>query len=72
MFESIELLLLDDVARRCRVPVSTVRYWILIGKLPSGRFGRRRLVRRDDLERFIEAGFRPAASASIEPVERVR
>jgi excisionase family DNA binding protein len=64
MSENSELLLLDDVARRCRAPVSTVRYWIAIGKLPSGRFGRRRVVRRDDLERFIAAGFRPTAETA--------
>jgi excisionase family DNA binding protein len=57
MPEDAEFLLLDEVARRCRVPVSTVRHWIALKKLPSGKFVRRRLVRREDLERFIAAGF---------------
>jgi len=48
------LLLLEEVARECRTSVSTVRYWIQSGRLPSIRPGRRRLVRRRDLERFLE------------------
>jgi excisionase family DNA binding protein len=64
MADNSEFLFLDEVARRCRVPVSTVRYWIAEAKLPSGRFARRRMVRIDDLERFIAAGFqaRPATA----------
>jgi excisionase family DNA binding protein len=61
MAEHAEFLLLDEVARRCRVPVSTVRHWIVLKKLPSGKFARRRLVRREDLERFIAAGFAATA-----------
>jgi excisionase family DNA binding protein len=64
MAEHTEFLLLDEVARRCRVPVSTVRHWIALGKLPSGRFARRRLVRREDLDRFIAAGFTTTAPTS--------
>ncbi len=52
-----ELLLLSEVAQLCRVPLSSVRHWIQTGKLRSGRFARRRLVRRDELQRFIDAGF---------------
>ena len=48
-----DLLLLEDVARECRTSVNTVRYWISIGRLPSLKPGRRRLVRRADLERFL-------------------
>ncbi len=48
-------LLLTECAELARVPVSTVRHWIAIGRLPSVRPGRRRMVRRDDLEAFFAA-----------------
>lgn len=48
-----ELLLLDEVARRCRAPMGTVRHWLRTGRLASIRPGRRRLVRLADLERFL-------------------
>ncbi len=46
-------LLLTECAELARVPVSTVRHWISIGRLRSVRPGRRRMVRRDDLEAFL-------------------
>lgn len=48
-----EYLLLDEVARECRAPVASVRYWIASGRLRSIRPGRRRLVSRDELVRFL-------------------
>lgn len=56
-----EFLLLDEVARECRASVASVRYWIASGRLRSVRPGRRRLVSREDLERFIGTGGRPPA-----------
>jgi excisionase family DNA binding protein len=53
MNERSQLLLLDEVAREARVSLSTVRFWIGAGKLPSVRPGRRRLVRRSDLDAFL-------------------
>ena len=55
-----EFLLLDEVARECRASVASVRYWIASGRLRSVRPGRRRLVSREDLDRFIATGGRPA------------
>jgi excisionase family DNA binding protein len=49
-------LLLTECAAHARVPVSTIRHWIAIGKLPSVRPGRRRMVRRDDLDAFLAGG----------------
>jgi excisionase family DNA binding protein len=46
-------LLLEEVAEETRTPLSTVRHWIATGKLASVRPGRRRLVRRIDLEAFL-------------------
>ena len=48
-----EYLLLDEVAATARASVDTVRRWIRSGQLPSVKPGRRRLVRRGDLERFL-------------------
>jgi excisionase family DNA binding protein len=63
-----EFLLLDEVARECRASVASVRYWIASGRLRSVRPGRRRLVSREDLERFIATGGRPAVVSSESPV----
>ena len=63
-----EFLLLDEVARECRASVASVRYWIASGRLRSVRPGRRRLVSREDLERFIATGGRPVAVPSDAPV----
>jgi excisionase family DNA binding protein len=48
-----EYLLLEEIAEISRAPVGTVRAWIRTGRLPSVKPGRRRLVRRSDLERFL-------------------
>ncbi len=53
MHEHSQMLLLEEVAREARVSVSTVRFWIAVRKLPSVRPGRRRLVKRADLDVFL-------------------
>jgi excisionase family DNA binding protein len=50
-----DLLLVEEVAREMRVPVTTVRWWIRTGKLPASRPGRRLVVRRSDLEALLSA-----------------
>jgi excisionase family DNA binding protein len=49
------LMTLDDVADYCRAFVATVRYWIARGRLRSLHPGRRQLVRREDLLRFLDS-----------------
>lgn len=49
-----EFMLLEEVATFLRVSTSTVRHWILVGKLPSVRPGRRRLVCRKDVLAFVD------------------
>jgi len=49
-----ELLLLVEAAERARVSVETLRFWIRTGRLASVRPGRRRMVRRDVLEAFLQ------------------
>jgi excisionase family DNA binding protein len=48
-----DFLFLDEVARRARVSVESVRHWIKARRLPSVRPGKRRMVRRCDLEEFM-------------------
>jgi excisionase family DNA binding protein len=62
MVDTSEFLFIDEIARKFRVPASTVRHWIATGKLRSVRPGRRRLIHRDDLKSFCDS-FAPAASA---------
>ena len=50
-----DLLLLEEVAAVARVSTETVRYWIKRGRLASVRPGRRRMIRRDDLEAFLSS-----------------
>ena len=49
-----EFLLLVEAAERARVSVETLRFWIRTGRLASDRPGRRRMVRRDVLEAFLQ------------------
>ena len=48
-----DLLFVEEVAAVARVTTETVRYWIKRGRLRSVRPGRRRMIRRDDLEAFL-------------------
>lgn len=48
------LLFIEEVAALCRTSVGTVRHWMRTGRLPSLRPGRRRMVRRVDLEKFLD------------------
>jgi hypothetical protein len=52
-----ELMALPEVAARARVKISTLRSWRLIRRnLPFPKLSGNVLVRRQDLEAFIEAG----------------
>jgi excisionase family DNA binding protein len=55
-----DLLYLEEVVNLTRAgSLSTVRHWLRTGKLASVRPGRRRLVRRSDLEEFLRRGALP-------------
>ncbi|MFM2419640.1 MAG: Helix-turn-helix domain, partial [Pseudomonadota bacterium] len=58
-----DYLLLEEVCAISRSAPGTARHWIRTGRLPSIRPGRRRLVRRSDLERFL-AEANPSAQRS--------
>lgn len=55
-------LFIAEVARECRVAESTVRHWLSTRRLASVRFGRRRMVRRVDLDAFIANALKPAVA----------
>jgi len=48
-----DYLLLSEVAEITRTSIDSVRGWLRSGRLPSVKPGRRRLVRREELERFL-------------------
>jgi excisionase family DNA binding protein len=63
-------LWLEEVAEETRTPLSTVRQWIAQRKLPSVRPGRRRLVKRADLDAFMAPPASVAANApAVEPTD---
>jgi len=63
-----ELLTLEEVAEITRARLSCIRFWVRTGKLASLRPGRRVLVRRGVLEKFLEASERigtPAKKGAV-------
>ena len=62
-----EFLYVDEIARICRAPKSSVRHWLRTGKLASIRPGKRRLIHRQDLAEFIAAGARGPVARRGEP-----
>jgi excisionase family DNA binding protein len=67
-----EFLLLEEVVALTRAAsLSTVRHWVRTGKLASVRPGRRRLVRRADLEVFLRRGSREDATAQSDDPRQV-
>lgn len=55
-----ELLTVDEVAELTRRSIPSVRWLIHTNQIKSGKIAGRRLVRRADLEEFINAGFEEA------------
>lgn len=50
------LFTLEEVAEATRASLSSARWWVVTGKLKAIRPGRRVLVRRSELERFLAGG----------------
>lgn len=60
----IDLLTLEDVAQETGFTLPTIRYWINHGVFcTTAKIGRRRYVRRADLDRWIADKFTAAESA---------
>jgi excisionase family DNA binding protein len=49
-------LRVDEVAAEARVSRSTVRHWLRVGRLPSAKLGRRRVVPREAFEAIVARG----------------
>jgi excisionase family DNA binding protein len=64
-----ELLFLEEVAELTRARLSCVRFWVRTGKLPSLRPGRRVMVRREALEKFLADAER-TGTAPARPEQR--
>jgi excisionase family DNA binding protein len=67
-----DLLILEEVAELTRANIETVRFWIKEGKLRSLRPGRRRLVRRLDLESFLADVERSRARKAVAPARKAK
>lgn len=50
-----DLLTVDETIRFLRLGRTRVNHMLRSGELPSYKLGRRRLVKRRDLEKFLEA-----------------
>lgn len=57
-------LTVAEVAELLKVNQQTVRNWIDHGRLPALRVGRRVRIRRSDLDRILEAGYRGGNASS--------
>jgi excisionase family DNA binding protein len=55
-----ELLDIPAVRHELRAGDSTIRRWIREGRLPTVRIGRRILIRREALERFVRSASGPS------------
>jgi excisionase family DNA binding protein len=58
-------LTVAEVAEMLKLNQQTVRNWIDAGSLPAIHVGRRVRIKRSDLDRIIESGYRGAAPAPV-------
>ena len=63
------LLTLAAAAALLSLPAATLRTWAWAGKMPCVRLGRRRLFRREDLERWIDQHYCPARPSRVDTLE---
>jgi excisionase family DNA binding protein len=60
-------LTVADVAEMLKLNQQTVRNWIDQGSLPALRVGRRVRIKRSDLDRVLEEGYRAGGPAAAQP-----
>src|SRR5947199_5424494 len=60
-------LTVAEVAEMLKLNQQTVRNWIDQGSLPALRVGRRVRIKRSDLERVLEEGYRSGTAAATPP-----
>ena len=49
----LNLLSLEEAARELRISIHTIRSWNFQKRFPTVKLGRRVLIKREDLERFV-------------------
>lgn len=60
-----QLLTKRDIAEAFDVSVNTVNHWVAVGYgPPSAKIGRRRVWRRSDVDRWLEAQFEAQVAVS--------
>jgi excisionase family DNA binding protein len=60
-------LTVAEVAEMLKLNQQTVRNWIDQGSLPALRVGRRVRIKRSDLERVLEEGYRAGTGGATQP-----
>ncbi|MFP4137446.1 MAG: helix-turn-helix transcriptional regulator [Halomonas sp.] len=64
MGKGVEVLYVEDVEQRLRIPRESVRTLVRRGRLPKpGRIGRRLAWDREDFERWLESAVRSEVGA---------
>ena len=58
----LNLMCLEEVAKELKISIHTVRAWGFQKRFPTVKLGRRVLVEREALERFVRAGVVEARS----------
>ena len=54
----MDLMTTEEAAEFLHIPLATLRWWVQTNEAPpSAKIGRRRMFRRTDLERFVNAKF---------------
>ncbi|MGH8695715.1 MAG: helix-turn-helix domain-containing protein [Burkholderiales bacterium] len=62
-----QMVPVDAVAARLGVSGWTVRTWLRQGRVPFVKFGRRVLVKTDDVEALLAANYKPATRQGPRP-----
>lgn len=52
----LNLLSLDEAAKEIKVSLHTIRAWVFQRRFETLKIGRRRMVERETLERFVRSG----------------
>jgi excisionase family DNA binding protein len=69
--EELDLLTVEEVARQLRVSPTTVRAWLVQGRLHGFKLTPKVWrIRREDFQAFVTAAERQAAQNKIGPSER--
>lgn len=54
-----ELMNIEETAKYLRMSVPTIRNWIVQGRFPTVKVSGKILIKREDLEKFINDNTRP-------------